>query len=100
MFFVGMAIAGAGFCGVQIAGFTGLADLTADTLKEGSGGGFLTGVWMAAEKAGLACGPLFAGFGLQFLHITISGSLSRALILIIPIFLSVLSIMAIGLRSK
>src|SRR5690606_4828362 len=51
-FFIGMAVAGVGFCGVQMAGFTGLAELAAEHLKQGQGGGLMTGVWLAAEKAG------------------------------------------------
>lgn len=94
--FLGMTIGGAGFCGVQMAGFTGLADLTAEYLKQGQGGGFVTGIWMAGEKAGLACGPLLAGLGLQYMAFTTSGSAARSLMATIPTTLALLSIIVIG----
>ena len=95
--FLGMAAGGAGFCGVQMAGFMALAEVTAVFESNEKGGGMLTGVWMAGEKAGLAFGPLLAGLGLQYVRLQISGSTSRSLIALIPTSLVVLSILTIGL---
>ena len=95
-FYIGMAIGGAGLSGVQIAGFTGLADLTAEDLGNGRGGGLITGVWMAGEKAGLATGPMLAGFGLKFLGITALGSAARSSIAFVPAALAVLAIVTIA----
>lgn len=95
-FYLGMAIGGAGLSGVQIAGFTGLADLTAEHLSSGRGGGLITGVWMAGEKAGLASGPMLAGFGLQFLGVTALGSATRLSIAFIPALLAALATVTIA----
>ena len=94
-FFIGMAIGGAGLSGVQIAGFTGLADLTATHLAQGRGGGLVTGIWMAGEKAGLASGPLLAGFGLKFLGLAAMGSAARTSIALIPAALAVAALVII-----
>ena len=95
-FYLGMAIGGAGLSGVQIAGFTGLADLTARYLAKGHGAGFITGVWMAGEKAGLATGPLLAGLGLKFLGTAMLGSAARSSTALIPAVLAAIAIIVIG----
>lgn len=99
-FYIGMAIGGAGLSGVQIAGFTGLADLTATHLRQGRGGGLVTGIWMAGEKAGLASGPLLAGFGLKFLGTTGIGSAAQLSIASIPAVLAVASIAIIAFDTS
>jgi MFS family permease len=99
LFFLGMAIGGAGFCGVQIAGFTSLADVTATCLERGRGGGFATGVWMAGEKAGLACGPLLAGFGLQYGNFALVSADVRLLIALIPLALATVAVISLGFRN-
>ena len=97
--YLGMVLGGVGFSGLQIAGFTGLADLTAEHLGEGRGGGFVTGLWMAGEKAGLACGPMLAGLGLRYVHLTIAGSTGRVLLGAIPTVLALIAIALIGRSS-
>lgn len=99
-FYLGMAIGGAGLSGVQIAGFTGLADLTAEHLSQGRGGGLITGVWMAGEKAGLASGPMLAGLGLKFLGVTVLGAAARSSIAFIPATLAVLAILTIAFDAS
>lgn len=99
-FYLGMAIAGAALSGVQIAGFTGLADLTADHLQNGRTAGLMTGLWMAGEKAGLASGPLLAGIGLQFLGATAFGSAARSSLTIIPAGLAVIAILIVLFGRK
>lgn len=99
-FYIGMAIGGAGLSGVQIAGFTGLADLTAKHLTQGRGGGLVTGIWMAGEKAGLASGPLLAGLGLKFLGGRGIGSAAQTSIALIPAVLAVLAIAIIAFDAS
>jgi glycoside/pentoside/hexuronide:cation symporter, GPH family len=94
-FYLGMAISGAGLSGMQIAGFIGLADLTAEQIDGGRGSGLVTGIWMAGEKAGLASGPLLAGFGLKFMGLTVFGSAARSSMATIPTMLAILSIVII-----
>lgn len=94
--FIGMAIGGAGLSGVQITGFTGLADHTAEHLKGGRGPGLITGLWMAGEKIGLASGPLLAGLGLNFLGHTPLGSAVHSSIALIPTVLAVLAVALIA----
>lgn len=65
-FYVGMALGGASMAGVQIAGFTGLADLTADYLEQGEGGGLITGIWMAGEKPASPAGRCSQASGSTF----------------------------------
>ncbi|MDF3835706.1 MFS transporter [Cupriavidus basilensis] len=96
MFFVGMSLGGVGLSGMQIAGFTGLADLTAEHLASGRGSGIITGIWMAGEKAGLASGPLLAGFGLKFLGETVADSAARSSVVLIPTVLAILAIVTIA----
>ncbi len=96
LFYLGMAIGGAGMSGVQIAGFTGLADLTAGFLNKNRGAGLITGIWMAGEKAGLASGPLLAGSSLKFMDIAMIESAARYPIALIPIVLAIMSILIIA----
>lgn len=96
-FYVGMALGGASMAGVQIAGFTGLADLTADYLEQGEGGGLITGIWMAGEKTGLASGPLLAGVGLDLLSPILPGAAAGVSMALIPGLLALLSIMVIAI---
>lgn len=98
-FYLGMAVAGAGLSGVQIAGFTGLADLTALYLGKGRGAGLVTGIWMAGEKAGLASGPLFASLGLKFIGATMFASTARSSIALIPAVLAATAMVVIAMDS-
>ena len=95
-FYAGMALGGVGLSGMQIAGFTGLAELTADRVDDGHGTGFITGIWMAGEKSGLASGPLLAGLGIKFFGTAGLGSAARISITFIPAALAVLSIVIIA----
>ena len=96
LLFLGMVVGGAGFCGVQMAGFTGLADLTAEYLRRGRGGGLVTGIWMAGEKAGLALGPMLAGLGLQYMKYSVWGSTTRSLIILVPTIPALFAILIIS----
>lgn len=91
-FYLGMALSGVGMAGVQITGFSGLADLTADLLERDRSIGLVTGIWMAGEKAGLAIGPLLAGFGLKFMGGALTLSAARSSLMIVPIVLAAMSI--------
>ena len=54
---------------------------------------------MAEEKAGLACGPMLAGLGLRYVHLTIAGSTGRMLLGAIPTVLALTTIALIGRSS-
>ena len=99
LFYLGAALGGVGFSGVQVAGFTSLADAAAAHLDRGGAGGLLTGLWMAGEKAGLAGGPMLVGLGLQFVQGGLQGSTSRTLLVAIPATLVTLAILALLLRA-
>jgi Na+/melibiose symporter-like transporter len=59
----GVALAGVGAAGVQVCAFALLADIIrANGARSGrSREGLMTGVWLAAEKVGLAMGPFVCG---------------------------------------
>ncbi len=58
---VACLIAGLGVGGLQVGAFSLLADVTASH-PHPDRGGMLTGLWTAAEKVGLAVGPLVCGW--------------------------------------
>lgn len=78
----GFALAGPAFAGLQVLPYTMVAHLIHDRAATGAAAqGTLTGMWTAAEKIGLAAGPLATGLALAIVRDDFSGGLVTFVVL-------------------
>jgi GPH family glycoside/pentoside/hexuronide:cation symporter len=86
------AFAGIPFAGMQVLPYTLIAHLVHDIAKSGQAGeSSFTGVWTAAEKLGLAFGPMLTGTVLAFSHASVMRAVAP-LVIVGPSVLCLLSL--------